>query len=984
MTSYRLDSGGRIDRSLAVRFTFDDAAFKGHPGDTLASALLANGETLFGRSFKYHRPRGVMTACAAEPNALATIGEGGRRTPNCRATMVEIFEGMKAESQNRWPSLRYDVGAINGLLSPFIHAGFYYKTFMWPAGFWEKLYEPLIRRAAGLGRAGYEADPDAYEKLWAHCDLVVIGAGPAGLTAALTAARAGADVIVADENAEAGGALLCEGARVGGEPAPAFAASLLAELAALPNVRLMTRTTVFGWYDDMVFGALERIALDKAGPRAGSVRERLWRIVARRAILASGAEQQPLVFPGNDRPGIMTAEAALAYARRYGVAIGRKVAVVASSNAGVRVAAALRSAGINVTALIDSRADNGATAPELRTFPGGIIARTAGRSALRAITVRRGRGEETIDADALAMAGEFSPRIHLACHRGGKPRWSDEHQAFLAPHDLKGLTVVGSANGAGSLSECLAEGGEAALAALAEIGLSGRPPDFGEVVGDASLEPVRPPPRVSGPKAFVDFQNDVTEDDIALAAREGYGHVEHAKRYTTAGMATDQGKLSNLNAVRLLAEARCVSPAEVGVTTFRPFYTPVSFGALTGASTGRMFMPVRRSPLHDWAAKNDAMFVETGQWMRSAWFPRAGETHWRESVDREVRTVRAAAGLCDVSTLGKIEIFGRDAAEFLNRVYCNNFASLPVGKARYGLMLREDGMVYDDGTTSRLAEDHFFMTTTTALAGEVMTHLEFCAQAVWPELDVRLASATDQWAQLAVAGPKARVILQTVVDDDLSKETFPYLTARTVSLFGGKVEARLYRISFSGELGYELGVPAAYGEWVADQLMEAGQAHGLCPYGAEALGVLRIEKGHITHAEINGAVTPRDLGFDRMTSRTKPDFIGRAMLGREGLVGPERPRLVGVKPLDPKLNFKTGAHILAKGAPATPENDEGYVTSSCFSPHVGSTIGLALVRNGAERHGEEVVVWNALAREFTPAALCAPSFVDPGAERLNG
>ena len=346
--------------------------------------------------------------------------------------------------------------------------------------------------------------------------------------------------------------------------------------------------------------------------------------------------------------------------------------------------------------------------------------------------------------------------------------------------------------------------------------------------------------------------------------------------------------------------------------------------------------------------------------------------------------MREAAGLCDVSTLGKIEIFGRDAAEFLNRVYCNNFASLPVGKARYGLMLREDGMVYDDGTTSRLAEDHFFMTTTTALAGEVMTHLEFCAQAVWPELDVRLASATDQWAQLAVAGPKARVILQTVVDDDLSNETFPYLTARTVSLFGGKVEARLYRISFSGELGYELGVPAAYGEWVADQLMEAGQAHGLCPYGAEALGVLRIEKGHITHAEISGAVTPRDLGFDRMTSRTKPDFIGRAMLGREGLVGPERPRLVGVKPLDPALSFKSGAHILARGAPATPENDEGYVTSSCFSPHVGSTIGLALVRNGAERHGEEVVVWNALAREFTPAALCAPSFVDPGAERLNG
>ncbi len=913
MTSYRLDTGGRIDRSRAIGFTFDGAPFRGHPGDTLASALLANGQTLLGRSFKYHRPRGAITAGAAEPNALVTTGNGGRRTPNRRATMVEIVEGMIAESQNRWPSLRYDVGAVNGLLSPFIHAGFYYKTFMWPAGFWERLYEPLIRRAAGLGRAGYEADPDTYEKLWAHCDLLVIGAGPAGLAAALTAARAGADVIVADENAEAGGALLCESTRIAGEPAPDFAASLIAELLELPNVRLMTRTTVFGWYDDMVFGALERIAPDNVGPRAGSVRERLWRIVARRAILASGAEEQPLVFPGNDRPGIMMAEAALAYACCYGVAIGRKVAVFVSSNAGVRVALALRAAGVNVTALIDSRPEIEATASGIRTFQGGIVARTSGRSALRAVIMRHAGGEETVEADALAMSGGFSPRIHLACHRGGKPRWSDEHQAFLPPHDLKGLTVVGSANGARSLSECLAEGVEAALAAAAEVGSPARRPDFGEVVGDEAAEPVRLPPRVNGPMAFVDFQNDVTEDDIALAAREGYGHVEHAKRYTTNGMATDQGRLSNLNAVRLLAEARCVSPAEVGVTTFRPFYTPVSFGALTGASTGRMFMPVRRSPLHEWARKNNAAFVETGQWMRSAWFPRAGETRWRESVDREVRAVREAAGLCDVSTLGKIEIFGADAGEFLNRVYCNNFASLPVGKARYGLMLREDGMVYDDGTTSRLADDQFFMTTTTALAGEVMTHLEFCTQAVWPELDVRLASATDQWAQMAVAGPKARLILQKIVDDDLSNGNFPYLAARTISLFGGKLEGRLYRLSFSGELAYEIGVSAAYGEWVADELLKAGQAHGLCPYGAEALGVLRIEKGHVTHAEINGAVTPRDLGFGKMISRTKPDFIGKAMLGREGLADPARPRLVGVKPLDPKLSFRTGAHILAKG-----------------------------------------------------------------------
>ncbi len=978
MSSYRLSDGGAIDRSCPLSFTFDGKALGGFAGDTVASALLANGVTLVGRSFKYHRPRGILTAGAAEPNALMTIGSGGRTEPNTRATMAELFDGLQARSQNRWPSLDWDIGSLNSLLSPFLGAGFYYKTFMWPAGLWERLYEPFIRKAAGLGKATYQADPDSYEKSWAHADLLVIGSGPAGLAAALSAGRAGARVILVDEHATLGGSLKSETALVGGKPAAIRAAEIIAELASMENVRLMPRTTAFGWFDSQVFGALERVQKHVAEPDANRPVERLWRIVAKQAILASGAEERPLVFGDNDRPGVMLSGAMRSYANHYGVAAGRRVAIFTTNDSGYATAADLEAKGVEVAAIIDNRsAPDSAWSGSARVISGGAVIGTSGGKALEGITITSGAGLETLAVDALGMSGGFSPIIHLACHRGAKPVWNNESSAFLAP-EVDGLLVAGGAKGELSLAAAIASGEAAAHRALSALGLSAAPAGLGPVDGDRSGETSRPLWSVRGVKgkAFVDYQNDVHLKDLTQSVREGYGHVELAKRYTTSGMATDQGKLSNINAIGILADQRGVSPAEVGTTTFRPFYTPVSFGAMAGTSRGKHFQPVRRSPLHDWAKKNGAVFVETGLWYRSSWFPRAGEATWRQSVDREVLNTRENAGLCDVSTLGKIEIYGADAAEFLNRVYCNAFLKLPVGKARYGLMLREDGFVYDDGTTSRLGENHYFMTTTTALAAGVMTHLEFCAQALWPELDVRLASATDQWAQMAIAGPKSRQILQRIVDEDISNAAFPYLSARTVSLLGGRIEGRLFRISFSGELAFELAVPAGYGEAVADALMAEGAADGIAPYGVEALGVMRIEKGHVTHSEINGRVTPGDLGFAKMVGNAKSDFIGKVMLQREGLQDARRPRLVGVRPLDPATSFRTGSHILAKGVTPVLEASAGYVTSSAHSPVIGSTIGLALVVDGPERHGEEVQVYNALRGEFTAGLLCDPVFVD--------
>jgi len=984
MTSYRLPSGGAVDRERALNFSFDGRAYKGFAGDTLASALLANDQMLMARSFKYHRPRGVVTAGSAEPNALMTIGTGARAEPNARATVTELYDGLTARSQNRWPSLKHDFGALNNALSPFLGAGFYYKTFMWPGLFWEKFYEPLIRRAAGLGKAVMQADPDRYEKSWAHCDLLVIGAGPTGLMAALAAGRAGARVILADEGFRLGGSLLSESVSIDGRPAAGFAATVVEEFATLPSVTLMPRTTVFGWYDDMVFGAVERVQKHVAAPSPDLPMERMWRIIAKRAILATGAEERPLVFGGNDKPGVMTAGAVRSYLNRYGIAAGKQVAVFTNGGSGYRTAADLVARGIEVSAIIDARAQSIDSAPQdVRVIRGSSVIATKGRHRLDGLIAERSGFEEVVACDVLAMSGGWSPVVHLMCQRGAKPVWSDAKHAFMAPDVGAAFVAAGSAAGFESISACLKDGAAKGHAALEALGRLVGPLDIPQVEGeyDASFAPLWYVPGAKG-KAFVDFQNDVHVGDLGLAQREGFRHIEHTKRYTTAGMATDQGKLGNVNTVGIVAGMRGVSPAEIGTTTFRPFYTPVSFGAMAGAVRAEHAAPVRTSPLHGWARKNGAVFTESGLWYRSAWFPQEGEKTWRESVDREVLNVRANAGLCDVSTLGKIEIFGAGAAEFLDRIYSNSFLKLPIGRARYGLMLREDGIVFDDGTVSRLSESHYVMTTTTGSAAEVLSHMEFAAQTFWPELDVRFVSVTDQWAQVSLAGPKARIIMSRVVQDDISDSAFPFMGAKEVTLRGG-LKGRLFRISFSGELAYELAVPAGYGEAVADTILEAGREDGVCAYGVEALNVLRIEKGHLTHSELEGRTTADDVGLGRMVAMQKPDFVGKRLSTRFGLTAADRLQLVGLKPIEADKEIKAGAHLLRDQAKPSLANDQGFVSSACFSPVLGHFIALAMLKSGRERYGEKIVVWDGLRGMEVPAEVCPPVFVDPENLKLH-
>jgi methylglutamate dehydrogenase subunit C len=986
LQSHRLRSGGLIDRSCPLQARFDGRTLTGFSGDTLASALLAAGNPLVARSFKYHRPRGIFTAGSDEPNALVELRSDARREPNVKATTIELYEGLEATSQNRWPSLGFDLRAANSWFSPLIAAGFYYKTFMWPAAFWERVYEPLIRRAAGLGRAAGLPDPDHYEQAYAFCDVLIIGSGPSGLAAALAAARSGARVIVCDEDFHFGGRLLADRRDIDGKPGHQWASEVVDELAGRPQVRLMPRTTVFGDYDGGTYGALERTADHLPVPPPHVPRQRLWRIVAKRAVLAAGAGERGLVFGGNDRPGVMLASAMRAYVNRFAVAPGRTVAIFTNNDEGWASAADLMRAHIPVAAIIDSRRD--VRAPTdlvkgVRVLTDAQVIATTGARRLRAITVRTRDGEQTIAADALGVSGGWNPHVHLACHQGARPTWDATIAGFIATSAPPGMRIVGAANGTMTLSATLAAGIRAGCAAAGEAGHAATALELPR----ADDEPFAVTPlwhvAASKQKAFVDLQNDVTADDIALSQREGFEAVEHLKRYTTLGMATDQGRTANVNAIGIMAALTGQSIEATGTTTFRPPYTPVAIGALAGHHRGRQFRPMRLTPTQAWAAAQGAVFAETGLWLRAQYFPRADERDWRESVDREVRSVRSAVGFCDVSTLGKIEVQGSDAAVFLDRLYINTFSTLPVGKARYGVMLREDGLVLDDGTTSRLGPDRFFMTTTTANAERVFQHMQLCHQVLWPDLDVQMVVVTDQWAQLSVAGPRARDTLAALVDPpfDIGTDAFAPLAAAELTICGGTA-ARLYRISFSGELAFEIGVPARYGDALARALMQAGAAFGITPYGTEALSVMRIEKGHVAGNEIDGRTTAHDLGFGRMMSRRK-DYVGRVLAGRPALLDADRPRLSGFKPVDPRQRLRAGAHLIRPGAPFSAENDEGMMTSVAFSPSCGHWIGLGLLARGPERIGERVVAADPLRHSNVELEVCDPCFVDPAGTRIH-
>jgi sarcosine oxidase, subunit alpha len=1009
ITGLRTPSGGRIDRTRAIHFRFDGTTYQGFAGDTLASALLANGVQLFGRSFKYHRPRGVLAAGAEEPSALVTVRrDAARCTPNVRATVVELYEGLDASSQNRWPSLAFDLGAVNDLLAPFIPAGFYYKTFMWPAKAWKSLYEPRIRAAAGLGRAPAEADPDRYCGRFAHCDVLVVGAGPAGLAAARSAANAGARVILCDEQNEPGGSLLADGAgsEVEGRPSSLWLRDAVDALAQHPRVTLLTRTTAFGYFPHNLVGLCERLTDHLATPAAEAPRERQWQVRAREVVLATGAIERPLVFPGNDRPGIMLAGAARTWLNRYGVLPGTRAVLVTACDAAYRAALELADAGVTIAAIADVRADaqestaaSRARAAGIAVLAGVTVLGTSGRHRVSSIELARLEGgsvaaSETQPCDLVLISGGFTPSVHLHSQSRGKLVWDEALAAFLPGEAAERSRSAGACRGIFALDAALADGSAAGLAAAADA----RAPGRSGVHAGASPQSIAPPAAPSGAdavagspgalpqpgharsKAFVDWQNDVTAKDLALALREGFRSIEHVKRYTTTGMATDQGKTSNLNALAIVAQAQGKPLPEVGLTTFRMPYTPVTFGSFAGVARGVLFDPIRTTPMHGWARAEGAVFEDVGLWKRARYYPRDGED-MDAAVARECRAVRAQCGIFDASTLGKIEVVGSDAVTFMNRMYVNAWDRLAPGRSRYGVLLRDDGYVYDDGVVARITEDRFHVTTTTGGAPRVLALMEDYLQTEWSDLSVWLTSTTEQWAVIAVQGPAARAVLAALVDVDIGAQALPHMAVAEGHICG--VPMRLFRVSFTGELGFEVNVPADFGATVWEAIFEAGQPHGMTPYGTESMHVLRAEKGYIiVGQDTDGTVTPDDVGLGWAIGKAKPDFVGLRSLRRPAMNTPERRQLVGLLTADPKLVLEEGAQVMAQAGMRAPTRPLGHVTSSYHSAVLGRSIALALVAGGRALSGQTLYV--PMHGREAAVQVGATVFYDPEGKRLNG
>jgi sarcosine oxidase subunit alpha len=920
----RLDAGGVLDRSRAIHFRFNGHDYAGHPGDTLASALLANGVRLLARSFKYHRPRGIMAAGADEPNALVQLGCGNRVEPNLKATEIELFQGLEARSVNCWPSPSFDLRAINQIAAPLLGAGFYYKTFMWPN--WH-LYEGAIRRAAGLGVAPVGADPDRYVHAYAHCDVLVVGGGPTGLATALAAAREGKNVILAEADFRLGGSALWRDNR-------GAAASLEAELRTLANVRLLLRTNVFGYYDHNGLAAVERLEGDGA-------RQRLWKLRAREVVLATGAIERPLVFAGNDRPGVMLASAVQAYARRWAVLPGKRAVIFTNNDSAYEAAAALSGAGAEVTIVDARKTVSRANIGGVRVLVGHLVTSVKGKRAVKGVTVAPVDGGSllSLPCDVLAMSGGWSPVVHLFSQSGGSLRFDERLQAFVPGKALQAVRVVGAAAG-----------------------------DF----GDYHVEPLWEVPG-RGPK-FVDLANDVTAKDIGIAAAENYRSVEHLKRYTTLGMGVDQGKTSNVNGLAIMGALTGRAPGEVGTTKFRPPYTPVTFGAIAGPLVGDLYRPLRHLPAHDWHVAHGAAFEEYAGWARPTAYPAIGES-WEAAAQREARTARTDVALFDGSPLGKIEVAGPDAATFLDRIYVGNASTLKVGKARYGLMLNENGIIIDDGVFVRITEDRFLVHTTSAGAGRIETMLDEWLQCEWIDLDVVVLPVTSQWATMTMSGPKARAVL-TAVGTDIDLSAFPHMTWREGKVAGR--DARILRASFTGEASYEVSVAAGQGPALAAALATGGAPHGLTPIGVEALMILRTEKGYLhVGVDTEGTTLPDDVGMAGPIAKKASDFIGRRSLLRSDALRTDRLQLVGLKSVDARL--PVGAHVIRDDQ--VPGPIDGYVTSSVDSPTLGYPVALGLVRAGRSRVGDEITLFDMGKRHR--ATIVDPVFYDKSGERLN-
>ena len=997
----RLATGGRVNRDRPLSFKWRGKTLTGYEGDTLASALLANGVSVVARSFKYSRPRGIVAAGAEEPNAIMQLGATeATQIPNVRATQQALYDGLVAAPTSGWPSLRFDlmglVGQVAGKAMP---PGFYYKTFMFPQSFW-MTYEKFIRRAAGFGRAPRERDPDQYDKVNQHCDVLIVGGGPAGLMAALVAAKSGARVIIADEQEEFGGQLLSSHEFIDGRSASEWVASVVEELVLCEDVQLLSRSTVNGYHDHNFLTIHERLT-DHLGSNHGSVRQRLHRVRAKWVVLATGAHERPLVFGNNDLPGCMLCSAVSTYINRYGVIPGQRLVVMTSNDSGYQAAIDWQQAGREVVAVVDTREGaqgdlvNAARARGITIFQGSGVIDVKGKSRVQAVEVAKidveshsaRQGTQQLVCDTVATSGGWSPVVHLSSHTGRRPVWNPDVLGFVPAPTTEPMLVAGAAKGAKDTSEALQQGREAALSVAADLGLVTAAVSLPSTTSVETSVPMaifhipHTKPTSRAPKQFVDFQNDVTAAGIELSCREGFESIEHVKRYTALGFGTDQGKLGNINGLAIAAAAQKKSIPEVGTTMFRPNYTPISFGAMAGRDCGTLFDPERYTAMQPWHVENGAMFEDVGQWKRPWYFPKSGET-MAQAVNRECVATRGSVGILDASTLGKIDIQGPDAREFLGRVYTNAWAKLAPGRCRYGLMCGEDGMVFDDGVTSCLAENHFVMTTTTGGAARVLEWLEFYHQTEWPELELYMTSVTDQWATMTLSGPNSRDLLAKVTDIDLSPAHFKYMDWHQATVAG--VPARVFRISFTGELSFEINVQANYGLHVWQALFDVGADFNLTPYGTETMHVLRAEKGFIIAGQdTDGSITPYDLGMAWAVSSNKPfSFIGKRGMARADCVRDDRKQWVGLKTKDPTVVLPEGAQGVFDPSASIPMPMVGHVTSSYWSENLGRSIAQGYVKGGLSRMGESVF-YPLADGAMIEAEICSPVFIDPEGDRQN-